>query len=123
MLSCFFRVNMPYGIERNVFGEWACFNREYKPLGICDESFRLGNDQLPIFAKYKGITEEKLLKIACDKESIRRDQNGFIEQVWLYNDGTNPVNVPSRLKKKYWDAYFQKIMLLSEFKIDNNEHQ
>ena len=117
MLSCFFRIIMPYGIKRNGSGDWACFNREYKPLGICDESFHHGNDPLPIFAKYKGITEEKLLKIAWDKESIRRDQNGLIEQVWLYNDETNPVNVPSRLKKKCWDAYFHRIQLLSEFTI------
>jgi hypothetical protein len=32
-LTDFFRINLPYGIQKNDVGEWSAFNREYKPLG------------------------------------------------------------------------------------------
>lgn len=31
-LDDFFRINMPYGMQRNGDGEWFVFNREYKPF-------------------------------------------------------------------------------------------
>jgi hypothetical protein len=33
MLTDFFRINLPYGMQKNEKGEWMFFNREYVPLG------------------------------------------------------------------------------------------
>ena len=35
-LNNFFKINFPYGIMKNKDNEWACFNREDKPLGTKD---------------------------------------------------------------------------------------
>lgn len=95
MLNNFFRINMPYGITRNEKGEWSAFNREYMPLGYNDSRLK-GNiikefGELPIWTKYKALHEKTLLSLAIHPEAIKRDEDGKINQVWFYNDGTNPV--------------------------------
>lgn len=114
MLCDFFRINMPYGMKRNENNEWIFFNREYMPLGYNTVIHPSVNDtkaydHLPLFTKYKGLTEAKLLKLAYEPEALRRDEAGKINQVFFYNDRTNPQNDP-----KYWDMYFEKIRLLSK---------
>jgi hypothetical protein len=113
MLGDFFRINFPYGIRRNELGEWHAFNREYMPLGFNDQEFKDKYQQmnLPIYSKYKGMTEKKLLAIAWnDPDGIKRDEKGEINMVFLYNDGTNP-----KKDAKHWEEYFKKIKLLSAF--------
>jgi len=112
-LSNFFRVNLPYGIKQNSNGEWFAFNREYHPIGwnttseisIHEDSAFAEN---PIYTRYKALTDSKLLKIAGGEESVKRDSEGKIMMVFLYNDGTNPSS-----KKEHWNAYFDKIKELS----------
>ena len=112
-LTDFFRINLPYGITKNKNGEWAAFNREYVSLGFNDDHLK-HLENYPIFTKYKGITEKKLLKIAHhEDDGIQRDDSGNIIKVFLYNDGSNPMN-----DSKSWDTYFEKIKLLSSFKVD-----
>lgn len=112
----FFRINLPYGIAKNTKDEWVAFNREYLPLGwnnreSDDNLFEDGKySNLPIHTKYNGITEKSLQKIAGNEDFIHRDENGKIIKVFLYNDDTNPQSNP-----KYWDEYFQKLKLLSNF--------
>ena len=116
MLGDFFRINLPYGIKRNDKGEWMAFNREYMPLGYSDESHKTTwhNDNLPIFTKYKGLTEALLIKVAArDGESIKRNENGEICEVWLYNDATNPMNQTSK-NNSYWKLYWEKLEILSK---------
>ncbi|GHB44517.1 hypothetical protein [Mongoliitalea lutea] len=101
---------------KNDQGEWTCFNREYMPLGynnIWHES-RLPNtkDNIPIWTKYKALNELTLIKLAYGESGISRDESGKINQVWFYNDGSNPS---ATNKKADWDAYFEKIKLLSKF--------
>lgn len=114
MLGDFFRINMPYGIRRNDAGEWHAFNWEYMPLGFNDTDYK-GKYQemnLPIYTTYKGLTEKKLLSVAwSDPDGVRRDEEGKINMIFLYNDGTNPMNNP-----KCWDEYFKKIKFLSSVK-------
>jgi len=113
MLADFFRINLPYGIKRNSNNEWVCFNREYLPLGWNDE-FRASihdekaNADLPIYTKYNGLTESKLLKLAIEPDAVRRDNDGEINMVFFYKDRTNPQSSP-----QYWNIYFEKIKLLS----------
>jgi len=111
-LSDFFRINLPYGMEKNIEGNWFVFNREYKPLGWNTRD-HIDYEDYPIFVKYKGLTEKKLESLACPKEnSIRKDDAGKINKVWFYSDGTNPQSYP-----KYWSDYLDKIKILSKLKI------
>lgn len=118
-LTDFFRINLPYGIKRNSKGEWFAFNREYMPLGFNDYSQQesiFKHDayaSLPIYTKYKGLTEKKLLKIAYEGTAVERDEDGKINTVFLYKDGSNPQSNP-----KAWDEYFDKIKELSKLSIN-----
>ncbi|MDD4756934.1 MAG: hypothetical protein PHG29_12705 [Prolixibacteraceae bacterium] len=120
MLSDFFRINLSYGLARNKIGEWMAFNREYLQLGFSNKDFRIDffPDQefsdLPVYTKYVGLTEQILFNIAAsDGESVRRDSNGKIYQIWLYNDETNPSNQKNK-KNNYWDKYWGKLEILSK---------
>lgn len=117
MLTDFFRINLPYGIRRNSNNEWTCFNREYMPLGWNTQERVSIHDEnhfahLPIYTSYKGLTEAKLEKLAIEPDAIRRDNDGKINMVFFYKDATNPQSSP-----QYWDAYFEKIKLLSKCEI------
>lgn len=113
-LSDFFRINLPYGIKRNSQNQWFAFNREYVPIGYNTKI--LGKDifmndsytETPIYTEYKGLTDDKLLKIAGKEEAVNRDSKGKINCIFLYNDRTNPQSAP-----QYWNDYLEKIKLLS----------
>lgn len=118
MLSDFFRINLPYGIARNNNGQWMAFNREYMPLGYNNIAFKGRSDlDVPIYTKYKKLSEKLLLELAHHAENgIQRDENGEINKVFLYNDGTNPVN-QSKDNKELWNSYFDKLKKLSKLRI------
>jgi hypothetical protein len=115
-LTDFFRINLPYGIQKNDTGEWAAFNREYKPLGWNKMMDSVDFSQYPISTKYKSLTEAKLLKLASSEEAVRRNEKGKIVKVFFYNDGTNPASNP-----KYWKAYFDKIKILAKLERLSND--
>lgn len=122
MLGDFFRINMPYGIRRNEANEWYAFNREYVPIGFNDDGDRqkFKSLNLPIYTQYKGLTETKLLAVAWDPvRGVERAEDGKIMAVWLYNDGTNPMN-QSTDQPGLWTAYFNKIKILSKL-VENND--
>lgn len=115
-LTDFFRINLPYGIKKNSNDEWFIFNREYVPLGwnstrgdksiFDDVTF----SKYPVYTKYKGLTENAILKIIKNPDAIQRDEAGNISKVFFYNDRTNPQSNP-----KYWDEYFEIIKSFSKF--------
>lgn len=116
-LSTFFAINLPYGIKRNENNEWFAFNREYAPIGWNTYSATsIHSDgafsENPIHTKYKGLTETKLLKIAGSEKFVKRDDQGKINMVFLYDDATNP-NYPNGI----WANYFKKIKELSTLKV------
>lgn len=116
-LSNFLSINMPYGISRNEKGEWFAFNREYLPIGwnsiwynrksIRDENVY---SEIPIYTKYRGLTEPKLLKLA-NGEKIEFDEKGRINRIFFYNGRTNPFSNP-----KNWNEYFEKLKILGTLK-------
>lgn len=71
----------------------AAFNREYRPIGINDLSIEFDhkNCSLPIYTKYKGLTNNFLQKLGegCQKEF---DDDGNICAIWFYKDGFNPAS-------------------------------
>lgn len=117
-LTDFFRINFPYGIKRNQNGEWFAFNREYMPLGWNSTGKKISafddkvHSEFPIHTKYKGVTELKLKKLAHAENAITLDGKGKINQVYLYDDRTNPKSNP-----EHWNKYFEKIKILSSFDI------
>lgn len=116
-LSDFFRINLPYGIARNEAGEWAAFNREYKPLGFSDDYDEEHDIEryigLPVFTFYSGVTEKFLLSIGWNEdEAIVRNKDGEIIKVYLYNDRLNPRNQAND-DPALWQRYFDKLRLLS----------
>lgn len=117
MLSDFFRINLPYGIAKNSKGEWMAFNREYMPIGFNNQDSKgdpgTSYADLSIYTKYKGITEKLLTEISDNESDIHRDENGNIIKLFLYNDGTNPMN-QSKDKNELWDIYFDKLKKLSK---------
>lgn len=120
MLSDFFRINLPYGMKRNTNNEWVFFNREYVPLGWNTTSGKRSvheNEEafihLPIRTKYKGLTEEKLKKLAIEPDAIGRDDDEKINLVFFYKDRTNPQSSP-----EHWGIYFEKIKLLSKCEVN-----
>lgn len=111
-LNNFFKINFPYGIMSNKQGEWAAFNREYKPLGHKD-SLNVIPEEDFIYCKYKGLTENLLRKLGDTPGSIKME-NDKITKVFFYNDATNPSN---NNKKKLFQSYFEKLEILSKLRV------
>ena len=120
MLSDFFRINLPYGIAKNEYGEWMAFNREYMPLGYNSETHKglpgISYLDKPVYTKYEKVTEKFLMGLADDENHLEKDDSGNIVKVFLYSDGTNPVN-HSRTIQNLWNNYFAKLQKLSKLKI------
>ncbi|HMQ49750.1 MAG TPA: hypothetical protein PKA00_19725 [Saprospiraceae bacterium] len=116
MLSDFFRINLPYCFERVEGDKWRCLNREYQPIGVNKRD--VSHSEFPdllINTSYKGGTEKFLTQIIDDPARIQRDSDGKISKIFLYDDGTNPMN-QARDSKKLWDSYFEKLKKLSKLK-------
>lgn len=121
-LNNFFAINLPYGIERNEQGEWVAFNREYSPLGYSEKSSLTIEDEIkktnaPLYCKYNRITEQTLLKLAIKgEESVRRDEEGNIKRIWLYDDSTNPNHSANKLINHYAE-YWKKLEILAKLSV------
>jgi len=114
-LTDFFRINLPYGMEKNELNEWFVFNREYMPLGWNKKQGYVINTaqfaKYPVFTEYKGLTDNAILKIIKNPSAIYRKDDNKIFRIYFYNYGTNPQSNP-----KYWQDYFDIIKQLSKFK-------
>jgi len=114
-LTDFFRINMPYGMERNDQNQWRVFNREYKPIGFNTRE-ELKMDEYPIWVEYPGLSDSIIKKIAHEGFVIKNDQ-GQIIKFWFYNDASNPTNYNSKDDDQgLWSDYFNKLQLLAKFK-------
>lgn len=124
MLPDFFRINLPYGLARNKKGEWMAFNREYMPLGFSDSKYKrdgLPNEsyeEYPVYAKYKGLTERLLTILAenAGEYSMRYDEKGDINMIFLYNGTTNPIKQVDK-SGYHWQNYWSKLTMLSKLQI------
>lgn len=115
-LTDFFRINLPYGMKKNSNNEWFAFNREYMPLGwnSVEEQVSIRKDdcyaEMPVYSKYKGLTDAKIMKI-INEDFIYRDDENNIVRIHFYNDATNP-----KINTKYWNEYFRILKEFSKFK-------
>ncbi|MEJ7644754.1 MAG: hypothetical protein WKF87_09165 [Chryseolinea sp.] len=122
MLDNFFRINLPYGLEKIEENRWIVFNRNYAPIGwnsdrTADSIYSSKYQQeLPIRTEYAGLDEELLLKIAHHPNNgIKRNDQGQIFMVFMYNDSGNAVSDCYNDKKL--SDYFEKIKLLGSLKV------
>ena len=110
-LTNFFSINLPYGMKKNEKGEWMAFNREYKPIGFNKSKEFVIYEDYPIFTKFPGLTDARILKIA-NKVGERKTESGKMEICifWFYNDRINPMNNGN------WSSYWKKIEQISKYK-------
>jgi len=117
MLSDFFRINLPYCFEKAEDGKWRCLNREYQPIGINKiDVYPSKFPDLPINTNYGELKEKFLLDLVDNPDRIQRDESGEIIRIFLYDDGTNPMNRQKDLKT-LWDSYFRKLNKLSKLNV------
>ena len=114
-LSDFFRINLPYGLAKNSNNQWFVFNREYMTLGWNSRDYHNTQEDtvysnLPVYTKYKGLTETAILKIIKNKDRIQRNEQNEIVRVFFYNDKTNPKS-----NLEYWSDYMDIIKSFSQF--------
>lgn len=104
---------MPYGMMKNGAGEWFTFNREYMPLGWNKKDYDLLDKmtEVPVYTKYRGLTDINIASLIKNENSINRDAEGKVTQFFFYNDATNPMNDP-----KHWSDYFDVIKTISKYK-------
>lgn len=98
-------------------GKWMLFNRERKPIGFNTGEPVKNPPKLPVHNGYWGLTDHFIMELTgYDETSILRDDKGNIQQFWLYNDATNPINQPSK-DNKYWTAYWKKLEALARLDV------
>lgn len=95
---------LPYCLQKQTNGSYIALNREYLPLGFNDRGSVSFND-LPVSTSYKGISATLAKKL-----SHKGDDD--LENIYLYNDGSNPVLSDSNMA-----AYFKRLSLLAKLKV------
>lgn len=120
MLTDFFRVNSPYGFDRNNKGGWMAFNREYMPIGFNSAEEKELNckiEKLPVYSLFPKLTEALILELTeYDERAITRDKHGNICRFWLYGNATDPMKQQSKFNE-YWETYWRKLETLSRLDI------
>lgn len=117
MLTDFFRINLPYGMVNGENDKWMLFNRERKPIGFNTDEPVKGLPKLPVYNGYWGLSDRFIMElVGYDETSITRDEKGNIQQFWLYNDATNPINQPSK-NNEHWAVYWKKLEALARLDI------
>jgi hypothetical protein len=93
-------VFLPCCLKKQEDGCYVLLNREYKPVGsLTSESIN-----------YAGLGKLKITKALAQK--LTDYEHSRIEQIFLYNDSTNPV-----LSKRDMDDYLAKLALLAKLRI------
>lgn len=98
-------VYLPYCLKRQEDGRYIVLNREYKPLGFNTDT-HVNYEDYPIAAKIKGITKKVAMELSIDKSSD-------LDQIFLYNDATNPSSNSENMKK-----YLKKIEKIATYKAE-----
>ena len=98
-------IYLPYCLKRLKDGKYIVLNREYKPLGF-NTLTHVEYEDYPISAKIKGITKKMTAEISIDKSSN-------LDQIYLYNDATNPSSNSKNMKE-----YLKKLEKLAKLKAD-----
>jgi hypothetical protein len=91
------RLYFPYCLEQQSDGEWVILNREYRPLGLCNDGGLLDLSEYSTPMKVR----------SNDDLGERLTLNDGRIRIYLYNDGTNP-----QLGGEHLKAYLRKLEIL-----------
>ena len=117
-LQDFRAVCMPYCLKKQSDGVFLVLNRDYKPLTFCTYSNDYQNQDLPIHLQIKGLTPKKIGQIISIGEGASFQKE--TETLFLYHDGSNPVNTfTGKIKEKELEDYFKRLALLMPLAINN----
>lgn len=116
-LSTWFLINMPYCLKRNTQNEWVMLNKQYLPLGWnnpeVSESIEKDSAyaNFPVYTAYEDLNNDVIKEIAGDF-TLYTDDNGNINQFYLYSSSNMPTNTASS-----WNDYTKRIKRLSSLKV------
>lgn len=114
MKTEFFRINLPYGIEKTAKGTWRCFNRDYSPLGFSREECVFG-EHVSRGLKFNDLPYVFLFSLADQHSfpSVVKNDSGEPVRIFFYSDNSNPAEFP-----EFWEEYSQKLKALAQFDCD-----
>lgn len=120
MVRDFFRINMPYVIEKvdEFGGEWVVLNRDYAPLGY-PKSAGLKWKLFPQeYLRLKRITAYKINQLKRAGAKLHKnEETGAVQKIYLYNDAAVPVDrLNVKLNKSNWDRYCKLLEILATIK-------
>ncbi len=107
MLNDILAIHFPYCLRKRNDKLWVILNRNYKPVGSCDEKY-IDYNTLPANLCIKNITSARAKRLSYSGES---DRNA----IYLYNDDCVPTS-----SKKAMDAYLARVAVLILLK---NHHE
>jgi hypothetical protein len=112
-LSTFLDINLPYGMKKNPkTNKWACFNREYVPLGWNNlrkqESLFVIEpyEGYDFQTEYLGLTDEVIFEIL--PQNLIQTENARISIVYFYDK--DPL-----LSDKEWIDYMNVLKKFSPY--------
>jgi len=80
----FWRVFLPYCLQRLKDGSWVVLNRNYKPLGV------FGREWLDYETERSCFVARGLTKSVAEKISYKPLPDEIPDQIWLYDDSSHP---------------------------------
>jgi hypothetical protein len=101
------RIFLPYGMKKNVNGEWILFNKQENPVG-CTSPYTLDSNKLPVRLKIKSLGEIKLRKLSHNENSIVRDSKGQICRVYFYQNDSDRLST----------VYVEKLSILDGLQLN-----
>jgi len=104
-ISNFYRVYLPYCLQKQPNGGYAVLNREYKPVGFASDKY-IVYGEFPVVSKIE-ITPEMAKKLSFTGSDD-------VSMVYLYGNGMDSDPKDS-VKNRV--AYFEKLALLAELDV------
>lgn len=98
----FWRIFLPYCLQRLKDGSWIVLNRNYKPLGVFGREWATYETDRSC-ASIRGLTKRVAAKI-----SHKPLPDEIPDQIWLYDDSNNPAQ-----GAKERAAYFKRLEALA----------
>jgi hypothetical protein len=104
----FFKVYMPYCLDKQEDGSWVVLNREYKPLGFLDCGY-IHYEEYPISC-HLSLTEKRIDALS----GSRGTEAWGRKRIYLYGGGNTPY------KGKDLEAYMKRLEFLSRLMISKH---
>ena len=112
MKYAFFKLHMPFGLQKRRDGKWVVFNRFFAPLGVASKEEKPGIMMAEDGAGQQAsatysLTEKAVLKIVGET-NVERNKKGEIERFYLFDKDVLPPKTG-----KAWQHYVSKLAALT----------